>query len=418
MADEYSFIERYKPTTLGRIIGHRDAIAKITKWIDEYDTVKKFLMQHNLLKKSLKGRKKNVVDITEIECEYRKSFGTLIISGPNGCGKTSIINLIAKNLKCELINLNQIEHIEGEIDSNFIFKVNATNENNKRNIIIVDDYDSIISTQSKLAITNMVKENNYLRLIPIIIITNDVHNRNATGIEKYSNKIDLYAPYLVEINKWINKICYDNSMNFAEGVSQRFIEYFDKDIRKILTQLWEIYLIYKNTTITNDLFDKYILTMAHTTQNVNLFKSTAKILSEGFDMKFCLEKYEVDKIVLPLMIYQNYPKFVNNKHHEKIINNISSGDIFEYYIHCEQNWELTEINGITYCAIPSYNANLYGNGNINQTLRFAMDLNKTSFKRKNKKKIIAKNNIVDNNSSCYIRNKTIDEFIYINDIEE
>ena len=49
-------------------------------------------------------------------------------------------------------------------------------------------------------------------------------------------------------------------------------------------------------------------------------------------------------------------------------------------------------------------------------LIFAADLNRTSVKKRNKKNISKTNNSLNNNSKSNIRNKSIDEFIYMGEI--
>ena len=118
------------------------------------------------------------------------------------------------------------------------------------------------------------------------------------------------------------------------------------------------------------------------------------------------------------MIYQNYYKYINIENYYDIVKRLSFSDIFENYIYCEQNWDLLEIFSIISCVIPSYYSKKYSNGLTKQKLLFAIDLNRTSFKKKNKIQIIETNNEINKKSKSYVRNKTIDEFIYINDIKD
>ena len=91
----------------------------------------------------------------------------------------------------------------------------------------------------------------------------------------------------------------------------------------------------------------------------------------------------------------------------------------ENYIYGEQNWDLIELHGLISCCIPSYLINKNSNGKKKGTLIFAADLNRTSVKKMNKKNIIKTNNSLNKNSVNsiqLIRNKSIDEFIYMGEI--
>ena len=130
------------------------------------------------------------------------------------------------------------------------------------------------------------------------------------------------------------------------------------------------------------------------------------------------------------MIHENYYKFIKKEEYSKVLDNLSKGDILENYIYGEQNWDLLEIHGLISCVIPSYYINKYSNGkktvftkkmiNGNMTkvsdLVFAADLNRTSVKKMNKKNINKTNETITKNSRKNIRNKSIDEFIYMGEI--
>ena len=116
------------------------------------------------------------------------------------------------------------------------------------------------------------------------------------------------------------------------------------------------------------------------------------------------------------MIFENYHKFIKKDSYSKILNNLSTGDILENYIYGEQNWDLLELHGIISCCIPSYLINKYSNGIKYSKLEFAADLNRTSVKKMNKKNITRTNNCLNKNYYKNIRNKSIDEFIYMGEI--
>ena len=79
-------------------------------------------------------------------------------------------------------------------------------------------------------------------------------------------------------------------------------------------------------------------------------------------------------------------------------------------------WDLLEIHGYKSCAIPSYYINKYRNNNTSNKICFAIDLNRTSVKKMNKKNINKTNESINKNSNENIRNKSIDEFIYMGEI--
>jgi len=396
------------------VIGSKKNIEIIEDWLETYDEVTNYLKKNGLLKKSAKGRKKKLVNLSEREYEFSKRKGNLLITGTGGCGKSSILNLILKEKNYDVIHLNQIN---AKIDIELVIKIANNNliENNIKKVIVIDEFQSVITLNDKTAIFDIIKDNNYNRWIPIIIITNNQHNKKLNETKKYSNEIKFYAPFQNELVKWIYDICKVEKINIEYNIISKFIEYCQTDLRKILIQLDELKINYTNKLITNVIFDEFIEIMKKKDQNYDLYKATDKMLSQYSNIENCLEIFESQKVLIPLMIHENYHEFINEDKYYKILDILSRGDVLENYIHGEQNWDLLEIHGYISCVIPSYYINKYKNNKKNRKLEFAIDLNRTSVKKMNFKNINKTNERINKNNKN-IRNKSIEEFIYMIEI--
>lgn len=408
---------KYTSQHLNNIIGNKETIKYIKNWLETYEDVKSFLKSKGLLKKSSKGRKKKLTDMTNEEIEYCKRRGNLLISGPHGCGKSTITLLILKEYNYEVINLNTLD-LKTKIDTDLIskFEMNYKGSNNKSPILLIDELESVITLNDKNGVFNIIKENNFKRWMPIIIITNNQHNKQLTEAKKYSNEVKIYPPFRSEIVGWISDICDNENINMNSQVINKFVEHCQNDMRKILIQLDELKINYGSKTITVDLINSFMSIMKEKDLDFDLYKATNKILTDYKGIDTCLELYETEKAIMPAMIFENYHNFVKKEAYSKILNNLSAGDILENYIYGEQNWDLLELHGIISCCIPSYLIKKYSNGVSNAKLEFAIDFNRTSVKRMNKKKIIKTNNSLNKNHYKNIRNKSIDEFIYMGEI--
>lgn len=408
---------KYAPQKLINIIGNKETIKYIKKWLETYEDVKNFLKSNGLLKKSSKGRKKKLVDITEKEIEYSKMKGNILISGTHGCGKSTIVSLILKEYNYEIINLNTLDS-KTKIDSELIskFEMNYKSEDNKKPLLLIDELESVITLNDKNGVFNIIKENNYKRWMPIIIITNNQHNKQLTEAKKFSNEVKIYSPYQNEIVRWVSNISNNENINMSNQVINKFVEYCQNDMRKVLIQLDELKMNYGSKPITLELLNSFMDIMKEKDLDFDLYKATNKILTDYKDIETSLELYETEKVLIPLMIFENYHKFVKKDAYSQILNNLSIGDILENYIYGEQNWDLLELHGMISCGIPSYLISKYSNKIKNCKLEFAIDLNRTSVKKMNKKKIIKTNNSLNKNHYKNIRNKSIDEFIYMGEI--
>ena len=408
---------KYRPTKIDDIIGNTTPIDYIKNWLDSYEVVKEFLKLNGLLKKSSKGRKKKLINITNTELEYSKRKGNLLITGPHGCGKSSIISIILNQYNYEVISLNMLDQ-KIKIDTDLIskFAMNNNNEENKKQILLIDELESVITLNDKNGVFNIIKDNNFKRWMPIIIITNNQHNKQLNEAKKYSNEVKIYPPYESEIVKWVNNICKNEKILLDWDQIKKFVEYCQNDMRKILIQLDELKINYGTNKINSLILENFMNIMKKKDLDFDLYKATNKMLTDYRDIETCLELYETEKVLMPLMIHENYHKFIKESEYSKVLDNLSIGDILENYIYGEQNWDLLELHGIISCGIPSYLINKYSNGKKNGSLVFAADLNRTSVKKMNKKNIIKTNNTLNKNCYKNIRNKSIDEFIYMGEI--
>ncbi len=408
---------KYKANKLTDIIGNSKTIEYIKNWLETYDEVKEFLQASGLLKKSSKGRKKKLVNISETELEYSKRKGNLLITGPHGCGKSSIISIILRDLNYEVINLNMLDP-KIKIDIDLIAKLSTKNyiSSEKKMVLLIDELESVITLNDKVGVFNIIKDNNFNRWMPIIIITNNQHNKQLNETKKYSNEVKVYPPFQSEIQRWVYNICKTEKVALEYEQISKFIDYCQMDMRKILIQLDELKINYGSTKIGSNVFDNFVSIMKKKDLDFDLYKATDKMLTDYKDIDTCIELYETEKVLMPLMIHENYHKFIKSEKYAKVIDNLSTGDILENYIYGEQNWDLLELHGFISCAIPSYYINKYSNGKKTGTLVFAADLNRTSVKKMNKKNINKTNESINKGSIENIRNKSIDEFIYMGEI--
>jgi replication factor C subunit 1 len=421
--------QKYRPTKLSQIIGNNTSIEYIENWLNTYDEVKDFLKNNGLLKKSSKGRKKKLVNMSDLEIEYSKRKGNLLITGTHGSGKSTIVSIILKEGKYDVINLNMLDN-KIKVDIDLISKLANKSDNNKKTVLLIDELESVITLNDKNAVFEIIKDNNFNRWMPIIIITNNQHNKQLNETKKYSNEVKIYSPFQSEIVKWINNICKNEKILLEYDLIPKFIEYCQNDMRKILIQLDELKVNYPNLKINIGILENFMDIMKKKDQDFDLYKSTEGMLVDYKDIDTCLELYDTEKVLMPLMIHENYYKFIKKDEYNKVLDNLSKGDILENYIYGEQNWDLLEIHGLISCVIPSYYINKYSNGKktvfsqkmVNgrmtkvSDLVFATDLNRTSVKKMNKKNINKTNESIVKNSCKNIRNKSIDEFIYMGEI--
>jgi DNA polymerase III delta subunit len=201
-----------------------------------------------------------------------------------------------------------------KIDIDLIAKLSTKNyiSSEKKTVLLIDELESVITLNDKNAVFEIIKDNNFNRWMPIIIITNNQHNKQLNETKKYSNEVKIYSPFQSEIVKWIQNICKNEKIMLEYDLIPKFIEYCQNDMRKILIQLDELKVNYKNSKISNEILENFMDIMKKKDQDFDLYKSTEEMLIDYRDIDTCLELYDTEKVLMPLMIHENYYKFIKS----------------------------------------------------------------------------------------------------------
>src|SRR3989344_4525402 len=129
--------------------------------------------------------------------------------------------------------------------------------------------------------------------------------------------------------------------------------------------------IMKGTNIFNSLkniltekdIDEYCDTSKTKDTYIEIHKSSAELILKYKNMGDCFRLYSGEKVIIPLMIHQNYPKCITDYQNDvkdetlllaEISNLFSVGDIIENYIYSEQIWNLQDVHGYYTCIAPAY----------------------------------------------------------------
>lgn len=381
------FITKYIPKEPSDIIGNKDNIDFIQNWLYTF---------------------KNSV------------FSSIIISGHHGVGKSITIKTILKHLNYDVqylysYNLKNIKKINELINMNsYCF------ENNNKFAVIIDDFDRITLTSKKNLIFQLFKENQDKKFFPIIFLTNEQHSKLVSNIKKSCPELKFQFPEINELITYVTKICKNENIKIKdETLIIDIIKYSQLDIRKLLLILEDLKLTYNDKEINDKEWSYYILSSKRKNINIGLYESTRKIFDRYTNIPKSIELYETEKVLLPLMIFENYAKNLlqrqvpsNKEFYEimyKISDSISIGDNLETNIYTDQNWYLQNLHGFYTCVETSYYINKYPRKNSNvYSLSFSTDLNKTSLKNINKRNI--------NNIQNLLENKNLTDIMYLNKI--
>jgi hypothetical protein len=381
------WVNKYKPVCEEQIIGNHLQINNFKTWIKNLSTT--------------------------------KNQG-IIISGNQGLGKTLTIKLILEDLGYipRIINPNEIKdhRIYDDFNDYYNFinsiysKIQFSKNKNKKIALIFDETENITLTSEKKYIMDIYKENNKLKSFPLIFISNNQHSKLLNDLKKGCHEITFINPSIIELKYLINKICVNENITFESDILiDKLIKFAQNDIRRLINLLQE--LSYHNNNITEININEFIEKSREKNIDIGLFDSTEKILNNYLDYDTIIKLYEFEKVLLPLMIHENYLKKILNKSKDtwqniiynivKVSDSISRGDNIETSIYTDQNWYLQNIHGFYTCLNTSYwiNKNNTHNQIKNEEIKFSSDLNKTSLKNINRKNIVNLSKIINNKSN-------------------
>ena len=383
---ENIWINKYRSKTLNDIIGNKEQIFKIKNWLININNYKS---------------------------------RAIIVSGVHGIGKSLTMKLLLDELNylSRIIYPNEIKDHRIFDDFNDYYnhknsiysKINFTDNKNKNLVLIFEETENITLTSEKKYIMDIFKENNKLKAFPLIFISNNQHSKLLNDLKKNCDEVKFECPTLNELYELINKICINENIKIKNiNIMNELITFSQFDIRRLINLLQEMSFHYKY--IDEKAIEVFIEKSREKNIDTGLFDATNKILNNYLDYDTIIKLYEFEKVLLPLMIHENYIKKVLYKSTDnwsdtiydlvKVSDSISRGDNIETSIYTDQNWYLQNIHGFYTCINTSYWINKNNKEYLinNKNIKFSSDLNKTSLKNINRKNITNLLKIIPNKS--------------------
>ena len=287
-----SFIDKYTPTNVSEIIGHKEQINQITQWIQLWST-----------------------GIPAIR--------SLLITGPPGIGKTTTVHLIAKSLGYKISEYNASDTRSVSMIRGFIA---LGIKRLVKEIIVMDEVDGLSERGGIGELADIIKKTT----TPIICIANDIPPKLRPIINS-SIKIKFNRPIKSSIATHLLKVAQQEKIEITKTELEGLCEQNGNDIRSILNNL-EFY----NSTILENENDK------DSSLRLDMFSATQKLLrSKTLDKNESRNLVFVDYGMIPLMIQEAYlPTCSNLEEAVKSSEYLSIGDIIDKRIHRQQEWSL------------------------------------------------------------------------------
>jgi replication factor C subunit 1 len=388
------WINKWRPSIIEDVIGNKQAIKDLESWLSNFEN---------------------------------HTNNSIIITGLHGIGKTLVTKLLLNKYKYNYKIIYPDDLKTYRLDNDFLDFYNYENSiNNKVNIhkknqsklsLIFDETESISLTSERKFVFEIYKNNSKYKVFPLIFISNNNHSKLLNDLKKYCKEIKFIEPSFFDLAIFIKKICKKEKIKIENNSAiQKLVEFSQKDIRRLLNILQEYSYNYK--ILNNENVLEFIENSVKKNTDIGLYEASIELLNNYHSYDDIYRLYETEKVLLPLMIHENYYKKIlasnlsQDQKLESLVNvsdSLSKGDNVETSIYTDQNWYLQNIHGFYTCLNTSFWINKDNNKKIEyKDIKFSADLNKTSLKNINKKNI--------NNLQKIIYRKNISEILLLNDL--
>lgn len=311
-----NFIDKYKPKSVREIVGQEIAISQI---------------KENLKK-------------------------PLILYGPTGVGKTSVVHALVNDFNYEILELNASD-LRNEEEINQIIG-NAVRQQSlfkKSKLILVDELDGISGREDRGGVQALLKLINESKF-PIIITVNDPWNSKFVSLRKKCKLLEFKKINYSKIFEVLKKICYNEGIKYEENDLKELARISNGDLRAAINDL-EI-ISYNKYIKKED-----ILSLGEREYEGNIFNAIQLILKSD-DPNLVLDslnKSQCDLNESMLWLEENIPlEYKNKKDLYQALEYLSKADIFKGRISKWQYWRfLNYVNILLTAGIATSKKNKY-----------------------------------------------------------
>lgn len=289
------------------------------------------------------------VDLTEYLLEFVRNFRkdgpdkAVLLEGPPGIGKTSIVYALAKDLKMEVIETNASDTRTQKAIRQKLQEASKARDmmdfltKSRNKILLIDEIDGIYGNADKgavPAILEILKDSEF----PIIMIANE-YKQSLKPIYKAVKKYEvqpLSEDSVIKILKRILK--QENITDFKPRDITAIVLNNHGDLRGSINDLQGIMQGEKSS----DLIENIGHLQRDTSEVIfSLIRSLFTEVKTLIDAKILLDKSDVDYSLLYLWVNENLPKYFNlNNELVVAFENLSMADQIFGRIRKNQNWAL------------------------------------------------------------------------------
>ena len=286
------WVDHYKPTKLSEVIGHRETIEDLYKWLSSWTAKEK----------------------------------PILMTGPPGIGKTTLAHLIAKRCKYDVIEVNASEERSANAIKK-LFQTATTSNIAHQRLMILDEVDGM-SVGDRGGIAEIARAMDTITF-PLICIANEKGNpQKMRPLTAKCTVMKMARPVKSTIAKALfTKLVEPLKLSIKLPDLEALVEQSGNDIRSVMNTLQ----FYSSAKAEKD-----------TILRLDAFSASGKLFNSSASLADRSELVFVDYGMVPLMVGEAYPAASKSN----ILNCSKAADAYTFYdlldtkIYRHQQWDL------------------------------------------------------------------------------
>ncbi len=280
-------VEKYKPKRLAEVVGQKTTVQKIVEYLKNW-----------------------------------KRGKALLLYGPTGIGKTLITEIIAKENKFNLTEINTTDKDIVSYIKEVLLPASKESSLFNRRLILVDEVDSFSDRGAIAEIIKIIRES----ASPVILTASNAYEQKLKTLRYYCTLVRVNRIHVNLIERELKRIALREKINIKEEMIRRIAADSDGDIRAAINDL--------------EVFSKDTEFSVRDRER-DIFR-TLKVIFQSNNLGNALQAIgESDKDVDEIFwwIEQNVPlEFKSNEELAKAFDLLSKADIFRSKINANQNY--------------------------------------------------------------------------------